>query len=203
MKGVHDKVLYIGKAGNLRRRVSSYYSRAHEAKLEKLLAEIKKIDYQKTDTAIEALILAGQSKKVYMFVRKDVLRAEPVNYKKIMESKNIEVRYKTEVAEIAGKEKVEAIVLKSGERIVMDGVFVAIGHVPLSGVTEKLGVALDDHKQIKINRKSETNVPGVFAAGDVTDTDFKQAITGASEAVTASYHAYQYLQKSEFGYYCE
>lgn len=154
-------------------------------------------------SAIETLILAAQCKKVYMFVRKDVLRAEPINYKKIMESSNIEVRLKTEIAEIRGKGKVESILLKSGEEILMDGVFVAIGHVALSGLAEKLGVALDEHKQIKINRNSETNVPGIYAAGDVGDTAFKQAITGASEAVIASYFAYQYLQKNEFGYYCE
>lgn len=154
-------------------------------------------------SAIETLILAAQCKKVYMFVRKDVLRAEPINHKKVMESKNIEVRLKTEVAEIRGKGKVESVLLKSGEEIPMDGVFVAIGHVALSGLAGKLGVALDEHGQIKINRNSETNVPGVYAAGDVGDTTFKQAITGASEAVIASYFAYQYMQKNEFGYYCE
>lgn len=154
-------------------------------------------------SAIEALILKDHCKKVYMFVRKDVLRAEPINYKKVMESPNIEVRYKTEIAEILGKDKVTSILLKSGEEIPMDGVFVAIGHVALSGLAEKLGVALDEHQQIKINRNSETNVPGVFAAGDVGDTAFKQAITGAAEAVIASYFAYQYLQKNEVGYYCE
>lgn len=154
-------------------------------------------------SAIEALILAAQCKKVYMFVRKDILRAEPINYDKIMKSANIEVRLKTEIAEIRGKEKVESVLLKSGEEIPMDGVFVAIGHVALSGLAGKLGVALDDHGQIKINRNSETNIPGVFAAGDVCDTAFKQAITGASEAVIGSYFAYQYLQKNEVGYYCE
>lgn len=154
-------------------------------------------------SAIEALILKDQCKKVYMFVRKDVLRAEPINYKKVMESPNIEVRFKTEITEIRGKEKVTSVLLNTGEEISMDGVFVAIGHIPLSALAEKLGCELDDHKQIKINRNSETSVPGVFAAGDVGDTAFKQAITGASEAVIASYFAYQYLQKNEVGYYCE
>ncbi len=65
MKGAREKVLYIGKAGNLRRRVSSYYLRANDAKTEKLLAEIRKVDYQKTDTAIEALILESQLIKKY------------------------------------------------------------------------------------------------------------------------------------------
>lgn len=146
-------------------------------------------------SAIEALILAEQCKKVYMIVRKDVLRAEPINHKKVMESPNIEVKFLTEIAEIKGSGKVESVVLKSGETMPMDGVFIAVGHVPVSVLAGKLGVELDASGQIKINRNCETNVPGVFAAGDVTDTRFKQAITGAAEAVTASYSAYQYLKK--------
>jgi excinuclease ABC subunit C len=65
MKGIRGKVLYIGKAGNLRRRVASYYLRANDAKTEKLLTEVKKIDYQETDTAIEALILESKLIKKY------------------------------------------------------------------------------------------------------------------------------------------
>lgn len=65
MKGTRGKVLYVGKAGNLRRRVSSYFMKAHDSKIERLLGEIKKINYQKTDTAIEALILESQLIKKY------------------------------------------------------------------------------------------------------------------------------------------
>lgn len=154
-------------------------------------------------SAIEALILRDYAKKVYMIVRRDVLRAEPINHKKVMESKNIEVRFNTEITEIRGKEKVSSVLLKSGEEILMDGVFVAVGHQALSGLARDLGATLDAAGQIKINRQSETNVPGVFAAGDVCDSPFKQAITGAAEAVVASYFAYQYLQKNEVGYSCE
>lgn len=146
-------------------------------------------------SAIEALILAEQCKKVYMIVRKDILRAEPINHKKVMESPNIEVKFLTEIAEIKGSGKVESVVLKSGEEMKIDGVFIAVGHVPVSVLAGKLGVELDASGQIKINRNCETNVEGIFAAGDVTDTRFKQAITGAAEAVTASYSAYQYIKK--------
>lgn len=145
-------------------------------------------------SAIEALILAEQCKKVFMIVRKDFLRAEPINHKKVMENKKIEIRFKTEIARIEGKTKVESVLLKSGEELKLDGVFVAIGHIAASGIAKNLGVALDEKGQIKINRNSETNVPGVFAAGDVCDSGFKQAITGAGEAVSASYSAYRYLQ---------
>lgn len=148
-------------------------------------------------SAIETLILAERCKKVYMFIRKGVLRAEPVNYKKVMEHPRIEVRFNTEIKEIKGDAKVTSVVLGSGEEIPLDAAFIAIGHIALSALAKKLGCELDDHGQIKINRNSETNVQGVFAAGDVCDTPFKQAITGAAEAVTASYFAYKYLQKAE------
>lgn len=65
IKGARGRVLYVGKAGNLRRRVSSYFMKAHDSKIEKLLSEIKKIDYLKTETAIEALILESQLIKKY------------------------------------------------------------------------------------------------------------------------------------------
>lgn len=144
-------------------------------------------------SSIEALILAEQVGRVYHIVRRDVLRAEPINLEKEKNHPRIELRLKTEIAEIRGEQKVESILLKSGEELKVEGVFVAIGHIPLSGIAEKLGVEVDLHKQIKINRNAQTNLPGVYACGDVVDTAFKQAITGAAEAVIASYFAYTYI----------
>ncbi|MFA5821109.1 MAG: FAD-dependent oxidoreductase, partial [Candidatus Gracilibacteria bacterium] len=80
----------------------------------------------------------------------------------------------------------------SGKELEMQGVFVAIGHIPQTELAKGLGVQLNDHGEIVINRKTETNIPGVFAAGDCADSEFKQAITGAGEAVTASYYAYHH-----------
>lgn len=148
-------------------------------------------------SAIETLILAEHASKVYQFVRKDVLRAEPVNLKKVMEHPKIEVRFNTEIKEIQGDAKVTGVTLKSGEQLPIEGVFIAVGHLALSGLLAPLGVELDTHGQVKINRRSETNVPGIFAAGDVCDTPFKQAITGASEGVVASYFAYQFVQQHD------
>lgn len=67
----------------------------------------------------------------------------------------------------------------------------------MSQLAEKLGVKLNDKKEIIIDRESKTNVPGVFAAGDVVDTKFKQAITGVGEAVSAVYSAYKYVNENE------
>ncbi|MFA5829479.1 MAG: FAD-dependent oxidoreductase [Candidatus Gracilibacteria bacterium] len=150
------------------------------------------------DSAVkEAILLAEQCAKVYLLIRGDVVKAEGPNQTRLQNNPKIEVRFKAEIAEIKGSTKVEKVLLKSGEELPMQGVFVAVGHLPLSGLAKELGVALNNHGEIMVNRQSQTNLPGIFAAGDVTDSSFKQAITGASEAVVASYFAYDYVSKSE------
>lgn len=148
--------------------------------------------------AKEALFLAEHASKVYIIVRRDILRAEPINAERISKTDKIEILYKTEIEEILGTAKVEKIKFKSGEgkysgqELPMDGVFLAIGHDAQTILAKELGVELNEKNEIKISRKSETNIPGVFAAGDCADTGFKQAITGSAEGVTAAYYAYHY-----------
>jgi thioredoxin reductase (NADPH) len=152
--------------------------------------------------AKEAIFLSEHAKKVYLIVRKDFLRAEPSNSDKISKNRKIEILYKTEISEILGSDKVEKIKFKentgseySGKEIQMDGIFMAIGHIAQTDLAKDLGVELNDKGEIKINRRSETSVPGVFAAGDCCDTEFKQAITGSAEGVSASYFAYRMVDK--------
>ncbi|MBU0668047.1 FAD-dependent oxidoreductase [Patescibacteria group bacterium] len=147
--------------------------------------------------AKEALVLSEHASKVYIIVRRDVLRAEPVNADRVKANGKIEVLFNTQIEEILGSDKVEKIHLKGGNEMAMDGVFMAIGHDALSALAGPLGVDLNDKKEIKINRRAETNVPGVYAAGDVTDTEFKQAITGSAEAVTAAFFAFDYIGKNK------
>lgn len=146
--------------------------------------------------AKEALFLSEHASKVYIIVRRDILRAEPINSERISKNQKIEILYNTEIAEILGSQSVEKIRLKegqgkySGQELEMQGVFLAIGHDAQTELAKNLGVALNDKKEIIINRRTETNIKGVFAAGDCCDTEFKQAITGSAEGVTASYYAF-------------
>lgn len=140
--------------------------------------------------AKEALFLSEHASKVYIIVRKDILRAEPINAKRIENNGKIEILYNTEIEEILGSEAVEKVRFKNGQELEMQGVFLAIGHTAQTDLAKELGVSLNEKGEIIINRKTETNIPGVFSAGDCCDTEFKQAITGAAEAVTASYYAY-------------
>jgi thioredoxin reductase (NADPH) len=144
--------------------------------------------------AKEALFLAQHAVKVYVIVRKDVLRAEPANMKLIEQEPKIEVLFREEVAEILGSQSVEKVRLKSGKELEAEGVFVAIGQIPLTDLAVSLGVELNERGEIKINRHSETNVLGVYACGDCTDTEFKQAITGSAEGVTAAYFGFKFVK---------
>jgi thioredoxin reductase (NADPH) len=152
--------------------------------------------------AKEALVLTQWAKKVYIIYRGEKIRSEPVNTSRIEEkirTGTIEIIYKTNVKEIKGDKKVSSVVLdspyKGKNEFPLDAVFVEIGWLPLSDVAKQLGVTTNEKGEIMINRNSETNIPGVFAAGDVTDTRFKQAITGVGEAVLAVYSAYMYIEK--------
>ena len=152
-----------------------------------------------SDSAVkEALVLAEHAKKVYIIYRKENVRAEPVNLKRMQNQKKIEVINNTNVIEIKGDTTgVTSVVLdkeyNKNKELNLDGVFIAIGQIPLSDVAKSADVKLNKKNEIIINRKSETNIPGFFAAGDVVDTHFKQAITGVAEGVFAAYGAYEYI----------
>jgi thioredoxin reductase (NADPH) len=150
------------------------------------------------DSAVkDALVLANLVSKVYIIYRGDKLRCEPATYDSDMKNPKIEVIYNTNVKEIYGEKKVAGVLLdkpcNGSERLALDAVFVAVGHIPLSAMAKDVGAEIDGKGHVKINRNSETNVPGFFAAGDVTDSRFKQAITGVAEAVSAAYSASVYL----------
>ena len=147
--------------------------------------------------AKEAILLSELCAKVYLFVRGDKLRAEEPNQKRLMASQKIEVRKNTQIAEILGSGKVEKVKLVGGEEIELSAVFVAVGHLALSELAKHLGVTLNSRGEIVIDRMSQTNLPGIYAAGDVADSHFKQAITGAAEGVSGAYSAFEYLGKTK------
>lgn len=152
--------------------------------------------------AKEALVLTEWGKIVYIIYRGESIRPEPVNKarvdKKIQEGK-IVILNNTNITQIKGADRVSSILLdkpyKDRLEIEMDGLFIEIGHIPLSELTKDIGVETNQKGEIVIDRESRTNVPGVFAAGDVVDTKFKQAITGSAEGVLAAHSAYEYVNR--------
>ncbi|MCH8329286.1 MAG: FAD-dependent oxidoreductase [Nanoarchaeota archaeon] len=151
--------------------------------------------------AKEAILLSQFGKKVYIISRKYKIRAEPINIKLIEKNKKIEIITNTNVTEILGDKFVNKAILdkayNGSKELKVDGVFGAIGHIPLSDLAVKLGVTINKKKEIMVDRESKTNVKGVFAAGDVIDSAFKQAITGVAEGVVAAYSAYTYINENE------
>lgn len=145
--------------------------------------------------AKEALLLSEYAKTVYLFVRSDKLKAEPKNLEHVLQNEKIKVMYKTEIGEIIGNDKVEKVRLKDGKEIGVDGVFVAIGYTAETALAKDFGVALNDKGEILVSRHAETNIPGVFAAGDCTDSEFKQAITGSAEGVMAAFYAHKHINR--------
>jgi len=151
--------------------------------------------------AKEALLLTEYGKKVYIIYRKEKIRAEPINLERLNKNKKIEIINNTNVTEIKGDKFVKSVVLdkayKGSKELKLDALFIDIGHIPLSSLAKDIGVKLNDKSEIIIGREAKTNVKGIFAAGDVVDTKFKQAITGVAEGVTAAYSTYHYISENE------
>ncbi len=149
--------------------------------------------------AKEALLLAKYCAKVFIIYRRQKIRAEPINERRIEKESKIEIITETNVTEILGSERVTAVRLdkshNGSDMLSLDGIFIAIGGIPYSTLAQKMGVELNEKGEIKIDRSSRTNLEGVFAAGDVVDSEFKQAITGVAEGVHAAYQAYKYVNE--------
>jgi len=156
-----------------------------------------------SDVAVkDALVLAEHTKKVYIIYRREKLKAEPMNLKRLEENEKIELINHTNIKEIKGDKFVTSVILdkpyQDKNELNLDGVFVAIGHEILSDLAKPLGVNLNEKKEIIINHKdSSTNVSGIFAAGDVTDKQFKQLITGVADGCTAAHSAYEFIQEKK------
>lgn len=155
------------------------------------------------DTACEdALYLSGLAKKVYMIVRKPFLRASKVMQERVLSTENIEVLFEHNTIGLFGKNGVEGarLVKRKGEpdeeevEINIDGLFLAIGHNPNSEVFKEW-LDTDETGYIKtIDGTPRTKIPGVFAAGDVADPHYRQAITAAASGCKAALEAERYLQ---------
>ena len=152
------------------------------------------------DTACEeATDLAGLCKKVYMIVRRDVLRASEAMQERVRNTENIEILWNCNTQEVLGDEygvTGARLLRKDGEvlDIAVDGFFLAIGHHPNSEVFNRW-VSVDKEGYIITDGKtSKTNVEGVFAAGDVQDPLYRQAITAAASGCRAALDAEKFLK---------
>ncbi len=145
------------------------------------------------NTALEdALVLAKTSAKVYLIHRRDEFRASPIYVELAKNTENIEFVLNETVAEICGEMKVNALKLSSGRELAVDGVFAAVGTVPNTELVKDL-LTLDEGGYIPADETTQTEIPGVYAAGDLRRKPLRQVITAASDGAVAATMAEKYL----------
>ena len=151
------------------------------------------------DTAAEeAHYLSKMCTTVHMFVRKEAMRASKVMQDRVLNTPNIKVYFNTETDEILGDKKVEGVSVlntqtKTKQEIPVSAFFVAIGHEPNSGIFKDF-ITMDETGYILTEPgTTKTNVPGVFASGDVQDKNYRQAVTAAGSGCMAALDAERYL----------
>ena len=148
------------------------------------------------DAAIQLMRIA---KLVYLININPRLGGDPIMQEHVNTSSAVTVLNSTQVTEVTGDKFVRAIKIKregNDESLAVEGVFVEIGLIPNSEFTQ--GLALNDYKEIKVNSRNETNIPGIFAAGDVTDVPEKQIIIAAGEGSKSALSAFRYLIQHKF-----
>lgn len=147
--------------------------------------------------AADALVLSRIAKKVILVHRRDTLRATAVYHKPLMEAENLEFRWNSAVMELVSDGKLTAVRLRdvnTGEESLIDcdGIFISIGRKPATSLVEGQ-LELDPAGYILAGESTRTNLPGVFAVGDVRTKALRQIITAAADGAVAAHYAEEYL----------
>lgn len=154
------------------------------------------------DTAIEeALFLTRFASKVYVIHRRNQLRATKILQERAFQNSKISFIWDSVVDEIRGKDTVNELVVKNVktgelESISVDGIFVAIGQTPLTDFVKDI-ISLDNQGYIITNEHMMTNVPGIFAAGDIRQKSLRQVITAASDGAVAAVEAGRFIESMQ------
>ena len=144
-----------------------------------------------------ALLLSEYANKVYIIYRKEKFsKAEPAWISLTDKEDKIEYMFNKEIKKINGKNKVEKIIFKDNEELNVEGVFVEIGFIPNQVLSKQLNLKTEEG-YIITDKKQKTNVPGVFAAGDITNNSLKQVITAAAEGAIAATAAHKEIKKGD------
>lgn len=191
--GLDDEQKYIGKGISVCAVCDGFFYR------KKIVAVIGGGD----SACEEALYLSTLAKKIYLIVRKDCLRASQIMQNKILNNSNIEIFFNTNVIGFFGKKFIQGINLITNENkfhkkkinLAIDGVFLAIGHKPNSDIVKNY-ILINTDGYIKTEQgTTKTNLPGIFAAGDVADSNYQQVITSAGTGCIAAIEAERYLKE--------
>ena len=151
--------------------------------------------------AMAVEMLSEYASKVYVIYRKEQMRCEPVILERLEKNSKIEIIYNTNITKVSGDKKVELIEIDNeyngGNKIKLDGLFIEVGSVPFIDLAKKLGIEVDKNGCIVIEASGATNIEGVYAAGDITNSSngLRQIVTAVSEGAIAATSIYKYLKK--------
>jgi len=156
-----------------------------------------------SDAAVKsALYMSEIASETHLIHRRDQLRAEEANQELIKKSP-VKIIWNSVVEKIEGDNVVRKIIIKNVNtnetmELAVDGVFIEVGEVPTTEIVKTAGVEINEKNFIKVNQNFETNIPGVFAAGDVTGS-FAQIVVAAAEGAEAATNAYLFLRGGVYG----
>lgn len=149
---------------------------------------------------ITTLYLSGLASQVTVVHRRQAFRAEELLVSDLATKSNVSVMWNTEIVEIKGDKQVRSVTLKNNitgkiSELAVDAVFVQVGEAPNSQIAQAAGVETDEVGYIRINIKQETNLSGVYAAGDITNHPVKQVGTAVGQGITAALEAYAFIRR--------
>jgi thioredoxin reductase (NADPH) len=149
---------------------------------------------------ITTLYLSGLASQITVIHRRQAFRAEQSLVTDISAKNNVNIMWNTEIQEIKGDKQVKAVTLIDNTtnktvELEVDAVFVQIGEAPNSQLAKAAGVEVNEHGYIKVDVRQQTNLPGIYAAGDVTDQPIKQVGTAVGQGITAALEAYGFIRR--------
>lgn len=196
--GAEPKTLALENENNLRGRGVSYCATCDAAFFRNKEVAI----VGGGDTALwEATFLAKFASKVYILHRRDKFRGAKILSDRVKAKDNIEILWDTEVAQLKGEEKLAGLriynnKLKEKSDLDVDGLFIAIGHKPRTKCL-KGQIELDNYGYVVTDKNQHTNIPGVFACGDVQDPEYRQVVIAAGSGAKAAIEASEYIEKKK------
>ena len=156
-----------------------------------------------SDSAVTAAMYASEiASETFLIHRRDKVRAEEVTQEKLKKS-SVKPIWNSVVEKVEGDKFVNKIIIKNvktneTQELELDGIFIEIGEIPTTEIVKAAGVEINEKNFVKVNDKFETNIPGVYAAGDVTGS-FAQIVVAAAEGAEGATNAYLYLKGGFYG----
>ncbi|MBN1544044.1 FAD-dependent oxidoreductase [Candidatus Woesearchaeota archaeon] len=152
--------------------------------------------------ATAAQILSQYCSKVYIIYRGEYMRAEPARTKDLEANPKVEFIYRANVTHILGDTALRKVMLDNGKELGLDGLFIEVGGIPITSLAKELGITLAKNGRIAVNAGMATNIPGVFAAGDITtgSNEFNQIVTASAEGSIAALSVFNFVNRREVKY---